>query len=66
MVEKTTACAVEPIMVSNKKFPKIQGEFIRWINDEEFTVLICGKEILAHKDYWEGNIPAKSEETKGE
>lgn len=51
-------------MVRHKIFPKLQGKFVRWINDTEFVVLIGATEILilAHKDYWEGDIPAKSEE----
>ena len=51
-------------MVQHKKFPKLQGKFVRWVNDTEFVVLIGATEVLAHKDYWEGDIPAKSEETK--
>ena len=44
-------------MVRNKKFPKLQGPFVRWVSPIAFTVMIDGQEILAHKDYWEGDIP---------
>lgn len=45
-------------MVYSKRFPKIQGEFVRWISDTEFIVRIGGTDVLAHRDYWAGDIPA--------
>lgn len=45
-------------MVRNKKFPSLTGEFVRWIDDTVFIVSVDGKEILAVRDYWTGDIPA--------
>ena len=43
--------------VRSKIFPRLSGEFSHWINNEEFVVLIAGKELIGHRDYWEGDIP---------
>lgn len=44
-------------MVRSKLFPRLSGVFLRWINNEEFVVEIAGKELVGHRDYWEGDFP---------
>lgn len=38
----------------SKLLPRLHGPIVRWLDEEHFTVFVCGKtEILASKDYWE-------------
>lgn len=41
-------------MLYSKIIPNMTGEFIRWLNNEEFILLICEQEMIGHKDYWWG------------
>lgn len=41
-------------MLISKIIPRLTGEFVRWLNDEEFILLICGQEMIGHKDHWWG------------
>ena len=43
-------------MVYSKILPYMCGEFVKWLNDEEFIVLVHGKELIGHKDFWEGDF----------
>lgn len=45
-------------MIRSKSLPYISGEFVRWVNDEEFLVVVNGKELIGHKDYWEEDFPS--------
>lgn len=51
-------------MVQNKKFPSLKGEFVKWVDEMVFIVSIDGKEILAVKDFWTGDIPAYKNDVK--
>lgn len=43
-------------MLYSKVLPRMVGEFVRWLNDDEFIVLVNGKELIGHKDFWEGDF----------
>ena len=43
-------------MIYSKVLPCMVGKFVRWLNDEEFIVLVKGKELIGHKDFWEGDF----------
>lgn len=43
-------------MLYSKVLPRMVGEFVRWLNDEEFIVLVNGTELIGHKDFWEGDF----------
>lgn len=43
-------------MLYHKILPNFCGTFVRWLNDEEFIVLVKGKELIGHKDFWFGEF----------
>lgn len=43
-------------MLYSKVLPHMVGEFVRWLNDEEFIVLVGNKSLIGHKDFWEGDF----------
>lgn len=43
-------------MLYHKTLPNMCGEFVRWLNDEEFIALINDKELIGHKDFWTGDF----------
>ena len=46
--------------VQSKLLPSMQGKFVKWISDTEFIASLNGTEILAHRDYWVGDILRKN------
>ena len=57
-------------MVRNNAHPNLKGEFVRWLNESMFTVVIPTRdgpvEMLAHKDYWTGDIPEYEPDVKSD
>ena len=43
-------------MVYSEIIPTMCGKFVRWLNNEEFIVLVKDKELIGHKDYWIGDF----------
>ena len=43
-------------MLRHKIVRTLCGEFVRWINNDEFIVYIHGKHLIGHKDFWEGDF----------
>lgn len=39
-------------MLRHKVLTNMRGEFVRWLNDDEFIVLVNGKSLIGHKDFW--------------
>ena len=37
-------------MLYHKILAGFCGEFVRWLNDEEFIVRVKGKDLIGHKD----------------
>lgn len=51
-------------MVRSKVIPRLTGDFIRWLNSEEFIVYIGDVEMIGHKDHWEGEFMHKCDTCK--
>jgi hypothetical protein len=43
-------------MLYHKILTGLCGKFVRWLNDKEFIVLVKGKELIGHKDFWIGEF----------
>lgn len=44
-------------MIRSTILPAVRGEFVKWINSEEFVVSMNGVEIVAHRNHWIGDFP---------
>jgi hypothetical protein len=42
-------------MACSTIIPRLTGTIVRWIDSEYFIVLVDGKEMLGHVDYWHIN-----------
>ena len=44
-------------MIRSTILPAVCGEFVKWINREEFVASVNGVEIVAHRNHWIGDFP---------
>ena len=51
-------------MMRSKIFPNLRGDFIKWLNADEFIVYIGDIDMIGHKDYWEGDFVCKCNSCK--
>ena len=43
-------------MLYHKTVQSLKGEFVKWINNDEFIVSVHGEHLIGHKDFWEGDF----------
>ena len=48
-------------MLYHKILPNFYGEFVRWLNNEEFIINVNGKVLIGHKDFWVGDFIPKED-----